>query len=349
MSKVSIKDVAREAGVSVSSVSFFMNRPERLSQASKDRIAAVCQKLNYAPGKNRRGPKLGRRSRFKTRNICFYCMSPMTMEEVMRYPTVPRFLGCLQEELHKHHCRLVISGTGDNGQIPVTLSKKNCDGVILFGKALNVDFYKNFKEKISDLPVVWTGAVSNDDNLEFDHVFYDNKKVAELAADYIHDKNFTNVAVFNTHPEHPEYIERIRFFEDAVKKYNINLFKFQVPEKYIGKSHSELNKILMDIYTSADIPKLDIAYFCSDLMLLKFYVEYFGRFNKKPEFELFGCHGDFYTLDFIAPRPGTVDIRMADIAKQTVKRLLHRIDNYRKPMQTTEIIIEPKLILPQKI
>lgn len=51
MSKVSIKDVANAAGVSVSSVSFFMNRPERLSQASRDHIGEICKKLGYAPGK----------------------------------------------------------------------------------------------------------------------------------------------------------------------------------------------------------------------------------------------------------------------------------------------------------
>ena len=100
MSKVSIKDVAKEAGVSVSSVSFYMNRPERLSKSSIERIKAACEKLQYNPGKNRRGPKLGRRSRFKTRNICFYCMAPMNMEELLRYPTIPPFLGFLQEELH---------------------------------------------------------------------------------------------------------------------------------------------------------------------------------------------------------------------------------------------------------
>ena len=343
MSKVSIKDVAKEAGVSVSSVSFYMNRPERLSKSSIERIKAACEKLQYNPGKNRRGPKLGRRSRFKTRNICFYCMAPMSMAELLRYPSIPKLLGCAQEELHKHHCRLIISGTGDNCQIPVTLNKKNCDGVILFGKSKNEDFYRMFKEKVADLPVIWTGTTSNDDLHEFDHVFYCNKKVAELAASYLEKKNYRRVAIFNSHPDHPEYKERIRYFEEAVKKYDVEVYKFEVKSSSPDKSHAELNRELVDIYENSDHPALDIGFFCSDFMALKFEHEMNNR-QKTIDFEVFGCNGDEATLDFFASRPATIDIRLCELAKQTVKRLISRIDNYRKPMATTEIIIEPKML-----
>lgn len=344
MAKISIKDVAKEAGVSVSSVSFYMNRPERLSQNSIARIKAACEKLQYNPGKNRRGPKLGRRSRFKTRNICFYCMAPMTMEELLRYPSIPKFLGCAQEELHKHHCRLIISGTGDSCQVPVTLDKKNCDGVVLFGRAENEEFYKNFKEKVKDLPVIWTGTSTNDINNEFDHVFYSNKKVAELAASYLEKKNYRKVAVFNSHPLHPEYRDRIRFFEEAIKKYNVELYKFEIPESSSGKTPAELNKELVDLYENTDHPAFDIGFFCSDLMAIKFTYEMFNR-RKTVDFEVFGCNGDEVTLDFMSPRPATIDLCLRDLAKQTVKRLLSRIDNYRKPMATAEIIIEPKMLM----
>lgn len=343
MANISIKDVAKEAGVSVSSVSFYMNRPERLSKTSIERIKAACEKLHYNPGKNRRGPKLGRRSRFKTRNICFYSMAPMNMEELLRYPSVPRLLGYIQEELHKHHCRLIISGTGDSGQVPVTLNKKNCDGVILFGKALNEDFYANFKEKIADLPVIWTGTSCNDETHEFDHVFYSNKKVAELAASYFAKKNYKRIAVFNSHPGHPEYRDRIRHFEEAVKKYNVELYKYENHDDIDNATPAELNRKLVDLYENSDHPQIDIGYFCSDFMAMKFVLEMYNR-GRKVDFEVVGCNGDDITLDFIKPHPATVDICLNELAKQTVKRLIHRIDNYRKPMPTAEIFVEPKLM-----
>ena len=65
--------------------------------------------------------------------------------------------------------------------------------------------------------------------------------------------------------------------------------------------------------------------------------------NKNVDFEVFGCNGDDVTLDLISPRPRTIDLCLNEIAKQTVKRLISRIDNYRKPMATTEIIIDAKI------
>ncbi len=346
MSKVSIKDVAKEAGVSVSSVSFYMNRPERLSENSIAKIRSACEKLGYAPGKNRRGPKLGRRSRFKTRNICFYCMAPMSMEEMLRYPTIPTFLGVIQEELHKHHCRLVISGTGDSCQIPVTLSKKNCDGVILWGKSMNQEFYKNFQAKVADLPVIWAGPVGNDENNDYDHVSYSNKKIAELAAEYALVKKYHTIAVFNTHPEHTDYSERVRYFEEILKKYGLELYKFEPEEKDYRKTPAELIRKVADVFENAHIPKIDIAYFCSDLMLMQFRLEMFNR-RRELDFEIFGCNGDMTSLDMLESIPATVNINLNALAKQTVKRLLQRIDNYRKPMATTEIMIEPTLMMPE--
>lgn len=45
----SIKDVARQAGVSVGTVSNFFNRPERVKQETKARIARVVADMNYVP------------------------------------------------------------------------------------------------------------------------------------------------------------------------------------------------------------------------------------------------------------------------------------------------------------
>ncbi|MFW5889606.1 MAG: LacI family DNA-binding transcriptional regulator [Bacillota bacterium] len=48
--KATIKDIAREVGVSVTTVSLVLNdKPNTISQATKDKIFAVTKKLNYQP------------------------------------------------------------------------------------------------------------------------------------------------------------------------------------------------------------------------------------------------------------------------------------------------------------
>lgn len=49
MSRVTIADVARTAGVSKTAVSFAFNYPDRLGQATRDRVLQVAEELGYTP------------------------------------------------------------------------------------------------------------------------------------------------------------------------------------------------------------------------------------------------------------------------------------------------------------
>lgn len=46
---VTIKDVAREAGVSISTVSKVINRAPNISQSTTDRVNEVMRELDYMP------------------------------------------------------------------------------------------------------------------------------------------------------------------------------------------------------------------------------------------------------------------------------------------------------------
>jgi DNA-binding LacI/PurR family transcriptional regulator len=49
LSKITIKDIAHKAGVSITSVSFAFNNPERLSEATVQRILEAAEELGYIP------------------------------------------------------------------------------------------------------------------------------------------------------------------------------------------------------------------------------------------------------------------------------------------------------------
>ncbi|MBQ9266069.1 MAG: LacI family DNA-binding transcriptional regulator [Bacilli bacterium] len=50
MSKITIKDIARESGVSITSVSFILNgKTDSVSKETKERVLDVCKKYNYQP------------------------------------------------------------------------------------------------------------------------------------------------------------------------------------------------------------------------------------------------------------------------------------------------------------
>lgn len=63
MSMVTIKDLAREAGVSISTVSYALNGNTRISEETRERIVALAEEMNYVPN------MAGRNLRRKTTNI----------------------------------------------------------------------------------------------------------------------------------------------------------------------------------------------------------------------------------------------------------------------------------------
>ena len=49
MKQVTIKDIAREAGVSIASVSRALNGMDGISEKKRSRILRVCERLSYTP------------------------------------------------------------------------------------------------------------------------------------------------------------------------------------------------------------------------------------------------------------------------------------------------------------
>ena len=62
MATVSIKDIAREVGVSTTTVSFVLNgkaKEKRISEELKDKVLSAAQRLNYRPNQVARGLRTG--------------------------------------------------------------------------------------------------------------------------------------------------------------------------------------------------------------------------------------------------------------------------------------------------
>ncbi len=61
MKKVSLKDIAKKAEVSTATVSYVLgNKKCRVSEATKERIRAIAQELNYQPNQIAQSLKSGK-------------------------------------------------------------------------------------------------------------------------------------------------------------------------------------------------------------------------------------------------------------------------------------------------
>lgn len=56
-SKVGVSDIAKHAGVSIGTVSNYLNYPERVSETLKAKIGAAIQELGYVPRRAAPSPR----------------------------------------------------------------------------------------------------------------------------------------------------------------------------------------------------------------------------------------------------------------------------------------------------
>ncbi|GMQ78558.1 MAG: LacI family DNA-binding transcriptional regulator [Anaerolineae bacterium] len=85
MTKVTIKDIAKYAGVSATSVSFAFNNPNRLPEETVQRILEAAEHIGYVPNPVARSMSTGR-----TGTLGILVPQPIT--EIIRNPFLPEFL-----------------------------------------------------------------------------------------------------------------------------------------------------------------------------------------------------------------------------------------------------------------
>lgn len=131
---VTIKDVAREAGVSISTVSKVMKGSHTISDATAERVREVVQRLDYTP--NARAASFKRRS---TRNIAF--LTALKKGEVFTNPHMFEILcGAHGALAQKGYTVTLVDVSGDEkpgATAKNIIANQGYDGMVVHGSAIS--------------------------------------------------------------------------------------------------------------------------------------------------------------------------------------------------------------------
>jgi len=131
---VTIKDVAREAGVSISTVSKVVNKSSYISEATAARVNDVIKKLDYAP--NNRARSFKRRA---TKNIVF--LAYLRKDEAFTSPHVFEILCGINNSLKQKGYTITLMDVSDDEKLGASaktvISNQSYDGMIVHGSAIN--------------------------------------------------------------------------------------------------------------------------------------------------------------------------------------------------------------------
>lgn len=206
MGKVTIKDVAREAGVSISTVSNALNDVDVLRPDTKAHILEVAEKLHYVPNLNGRNLKAA-----ATKVIGLFV--PFIGGPYMGALADTMATKCRAEGYELH-----VFVTTQRRTIMTNLLGGRVDGAVILNSELSARQEKQLQE--AEIPVVYLNKEKNGNYQA--GVFFDSYQAGRMAAEYLLKKGVTALG-FVTGPDSYDSNERSRGFMDVIRENGVQL------------------------------------------------------------------------------------------------------------------------------
>lgn len=196
--QVSIRDVAREAGVSAATVSYILNDTPNLSftEETRSRVMAAVEKLQYVVNQNAR--TLGSaRALGNVQSKLIGIVIPQTENKrseshiLFSNPFYGTLLSAVELEIRKAGYHLILSGTNPGQSYMEIIKSRTLDGVIILGAYPSEDAaeYKRYK-----IPAVLVDCYGSDGSF-FYTVRTDDRQGGYLATKYLLDRGHRNIAI----------------------------------------------------------------------------------------------------------------------------------------------------------
>lgn len=207
-----IKDVAKKAGVAISTASYALNgRTDKVSKDTADKILEIAKEMNYSPNAFARGLV-----KKKSNTIGIFLLNidkshPYVMEVLLEIMNISR---------EKNYDILLFSNKSP-GDIPYIdkAKKRGVDGLIIFGLENDDPYIQNIKN--TDLPTVII-----DKELEGEKITYvesQNRKSAFNAVNYLIKKGHSKIAFIGGRTTAEVNNKRYSGYIDALKENNIEI------------------------------------------------------------------------------------------------------------------------------
>jgi DNA-binding LacI/PurR family transcriptional regulator len=209
-----IKDVAKLAGVSITTVSFVINNNPAVKLITRKKVLDVIKQCNYKPNQNARSLVT------KSKKIIevIRMMDENTPSPNSFNSTVDTFLSemlwYIEAGIKVHDYSLLLNWYNmreSPEQIPVLVDPNKADGIICVGGMISDNFMDALCE--SGLPAVLVGARSP----RVDHVDVDGEKAIYLTTDYLIKNGNKRIAFINNTDLTKSSCRKLTGFQNAVK------------------------------------------------------------------------------------------------------------------------------------
>ena len=342
---VGIKDVAKKAGVSVSTVSNVLNgRTDQMRKETLERIEQCIKDLHYRPNRSAQQLKSG-----QVKMIGVLIPSFMN-------PNFAALVNILEKTAREQYGYQIMIGNTNRQDEQEQLFLEDMSSFGISGAiVVSADTEKeHFKKAINNgMHIISFDGVdsSQTDSLLIDSISMDNFKAGEVAASFLIQQGLRDLVFVTIHGDFLSRINKISGFKHALRTYGINDIDTELVIKETDDfGDADLIRIgskAADILLKnrKKLPSGIVA--INDMVALGMISRFQSLGIKVPdEVSIIGID-DTYLSPLMSPPLTTVASPLNKMAQQMLKRLISRVEG--TSLKPKEFLYMPKLVCRKSV
>lgn len=330
--RVNIRDVAREASVSMSTVSRVINKNYPVKEETKIRVEAAVKKLNFSPN-----------------TLARSLISQNTKTIGILVPGInnfffPTVIKAIEYELRINGYSIYLCDTDDNAAEEIkyvkSLMGRQVDGIIIIDPKTE-NMKNGFYETVSqDIPLVSINGYNTNINCNF--VLNDEASGARQAMLYLLEMGHKNI-IFVRGKESYSYDIKEKVYNDFMKENNLISYK-KIIDIGEGNSYDCVNGTMNIMSKELEKLQTPIAIFaCNDLMALGVLNACkILKFDVPKDVSIIGFD-NICISSIVEPKITTVDQNMYSLGENASKMLLNLIADSNQ--KVSRIKLKTQLII----
>jgi len=207
--KLTVKDIAKKAGVSITAVSFVLNNKPGVSESTRKRVQKIIEETDFKPSLSSKKLVLN-----KSFNICLMMNSFSSPFEDLFYFEITR--GIINRSMKCNYNVIISKPVMGQTELPDLIYSGDADGIIFMqdiGQALIN------KATASGVPFLIVDSHSSNENVT--SINPDYKKAAFDATSYLIQNGHTNIVMISSKVVPDFHTQTLLGFSEAMKANNI--------------------------------------------------------------------------------------------------------------------------------
>jgi len=333
MMAVTIKDIARESGVSIATVSKVINNRIHVAPATRERVLRVMEKLNYAP--NAAAANLARKS---SKNVLYadHFYKGLPYEN----PHMFDIICGVSHELSRKGYRLSLLNLESCGKKPEEVFEDAILSRVADGIIVSSAFVTPHVERLMlryDFPQICIGEPGFDTVLSW--IDTNNTLSSDLAVEHLLSTGCRTLAFMGGRKEDHIFMDRLRGFCSAMEKRGL-----EVREEYVAYNPPEVEAIARSATALLELPQPPDGVICTNSLMAVGTVRAIqGKGLDIPGDISLVAFDDYPYSPMVSPLPTIIDIDLFSLGIHAGNLLLKKIRDPAMLVQTYTAL--PRLLL----